>query len=328
MRSAIWWCFLLSFLILPGCSGIQSALDPAGREAERIAMLFWWMVGGTAVIWTAVMALGYDCVRARPESFTQRHADLIIIGGGAVVPTVVLAVLLIFGLAMLPGLVAPAPPGSLTIVVDGELWWWRIRYPTSEGQGVSLANEIHLPVNETVEFQLETDNVIHSFWIPALGGKMDMLPGRGTRLALTPTRIGVFRGVCAEYCGDSHALMTFDVVVESRANFDRWLAHQSESAAEPTDELTTRGQQIFLANGCGACHSVRGTRATGVVGPDLTHVGSRLNIAAGTFACEPAQLERWIALTDEVKPGSRMPRFSMLKPDELQAVAAYLKGLK
>ncbi len=256
------------------------------------------------------------------------NPNLIIVGGGVVVPTLVLAVLLIFGLAMLPGLVAPAPAGSLIISVDGELWWWRVRYPSSTGEGVSLANEIHLPVGETVEFQLESDNVIHSFWIPSLGGKVDMLPGRVTRLALTPTRTGVFRGVCAEYCGDSHALMKFDVVVESKADFNRWLAHQSQPSVPPVDQLATRGQEAFLANGCGACHSVRGTRAAGVIGPDLTHVGSRLSIAAVTLPCEIEHFEQWIAFTDDVKPGSRMPRFSMLNKDELHALAAYLKGLK
>lgn len=328
MRGAGQWFLWASVLWLAGCSGIQSALDPASLEADRIATLFWWMVAGAGVIWLAVMALAVYCVRARPESFSQRRANLIIIGGGAVVPTVVLAVLLVFGLAMLPSLVAPAPAGSLTIAVDGELWWWRVRYPASDGVGVSLANEIHLPVGETVEFQLQSDNVIHSFWIPALGGKMDLLPGRVTRLALTPTRTGVFRGVCAEYCGDSHALMQFDVVVESKADFNRWLVHQSQPAVSPVDQLAIRGKQAFLANGCGACHTIRGTGAEGVVGPDLTHIGGRRSIAAVTLPCEAEHLERWIAVTDEVKPGSRMPRFSMLKSDELHALAAYLKGLK
>lgn len=328
MRGAVRWCLSLSVLMLPGCSGVQSALDPASLEAERIAWLFWWMVIGTAVIWLAVMLLAFYCLRVRPESFTQRRANWIIIGGGTFFPTIVLAILLIFGLAMLPPLLAPAPAGSRTVVVDGEMWWWRVRYPSTEGEGVSLANEIHLPVGETVQFQLECDNVVHSFWIPALGGKVDMFPGRVTHLALTPTRTGVFRGVCAEYCGDSHALMKFDVVVEPRADFDRWLTHQSQPAASPSTDLTTRGQALFLRHGCGACHTVRGTRADGAIGPDLTHVGSRLTIAAATLPCEPQHFERWIAFTDDVKPGSRMPRYSMLKQDELQALAAYLKGLR
>lgn len=338
MRGAIrcFWCALL--LWSAGCSGVQSVLDPAGREAERIAELFWWMVGGAAVIWLGVMALMVYCVRARPESFNRRRERLMIVGGGVVVPTVLLAVLLVFGLAMLPGLVAPAPAGSLTIAVDGELWWWRVRYEQPGGDlpplvkggngGVVLANEIHLPVGEPVEFRLRSDNVIHSFWIPALGGKMDMIPGRVTRLALTPTRTGVFRGVCAEYCGTSHALMQFYVVVQEKEEFNRWLAQQAQPAEAPTELLARRGQDSFLANGCSACHTVRGTEAKGVIGPDLTHMGSRLSIAAGTLPNELDHLRRWIALPEKVKPGARMPKFAMLPPDELEALAVYLKGLK
>jgi cytochrome c oxidase subunit 2 len=328
MRGAI-RCFLCAAVLWSvGCSGVQSALDPAGREAERIAELFWWMVAGATIIWLGVMALAFYCVRARPESFSRRRERLMIVGGGVVVPTVLLAVLLIFGLAMLPGLIAPAPAGSLKIAVDGELWWWRVRYEQPSGAPVVLANEIHLPVGKPVEFRLASDNVIHSFWIPALGGKMDMIPGRVTRLALTPTRTGVFRGVCAEYCGTSHALMQFYVVVQEKDEFDRWLAHQAQPAEPPTEVLARRGQDLFLANGCSACHTVRGTEASGVIGPDLTHVGSRLSIAAGTLPNELDHFRRWIALPEEVKPGARMPKFAMLPPDELQALAVYLKGLK
>jgi cytochrome c oxidase subunit 2 len=328
MRGRIRCLWYAGVLLSAGCSGVPSAVDPAGREAERIAALFWWMVAGAAVVWLGVIGLALYCVRARPESFSRRRARLIIVGGGAVVPTVVLAILLAFGLAMLPGLIAPAPAGSLKIEVDGELWWWRVRYQSPSGEPVALANEIHLPVGEPVEFRLESDNVIHSFWIPALGGKMDMIPGRVTRLALTPTRTGVFRGVCGEYCGTSHALMQFYVVVQEKEEFERWLARQAQPAETPTEPLAKRGQGLFLANGCSACHTVRGTPASGVIGPDLTHVGSRLSIAAGTLPTEPDNFRRWIALTEEVKPGAHMPKFAMLPAEELQALAIYLESLK
>lgn len=322
-------CVLCASVFVPvGCSGVQSALEPAGREAERIAALFWWMVAGAVVVWLGVLALAFYCMQARPESFSRRRQQLVIVGGGAVVPTVVLGTLLAFGLGMLPSLVAPAPAGSLKIVVAGEMWWWRVRYEQPGGEPVVLANEIHLPVGEPVEFQLESDNVIHSFWIPPLAGKMDMIPGRTTRLAMTPTRTGTFRGVCAEYCGSSHALMKFDVVVEEKDEFNRWLAHQAQPAESPTEPLARRGQESFLANGCSACHVVRGTPAAGVIGPDLTHVGSRLSIAAATLPGEPDHFRRWIAFTEDVKPGSHMPRFAMLPQEELQALAVYLKGLK
>jgi cytochrome c oxidase subunit 2 len=208
------------------------------------------------------------------------------------------------------------------------MWWWRVRYQSASGPSVELANEIHLPVGEPVEFQLESDNVIHSFWIPSLGGKMDMIPGRVTRLVLTPTRTGLFRGACAEYCGTSHALMTFDVIVEEKPEFDRWLAHQAQLAKPSTEPVAKQGQDLFLATGCHACHTVRGTPASGIIGPDLTHVGSRLSLAAGTLPAEHDEFRRWIALTEDVKPGAYMPKFDMLPAEQLHALAVYLKGLE
>ncbi len=311
-----------------GHGRIQSALDSAGIEAANIADLFWWMVAGASLVWLGVMVLTWHSARAHPESFNRRREAFIVVGCGAILPTIVLAILLVFGLSALPKLVAPAPPESLKVVVSGEMWWWRVRYQPSNGEAVVTANEIHLPVGEPVQFLLESDNVIHSFWIPSLAGKMDMIPGRTTRLALTPTRTGVFRGVCAEYCGTSHALMKFDVVVEEKDQFNRWLAHQATPAAPPDNPLAQRGEKQFLANGCGACHTVRGANAAGVVGPDLTHVGSRLSIAAASWPNEPDHLRRWLADTDKIKPGAYMPKFDMLPSDDVNAMADYLKGLK
>lgn len=311
-----------------GCSGVQSALDPAGNEAQKIAQLFWWMTGGSIVVWVGVIALLIYSVRTRPESFTRRKARMMIVGGGVVVPVLVLTVLLLYGLAPIPAMLAPAPPGSLTISVSGEQWWWRVHYLPAGQNPIPLANEIRLPVGEPVEFHLESPDVIHSFWIPALGGKMDMIPGRKTRLVLTPTRTGVFRGACAEYCGASHAWMAFSVVVQQRNEFDAWLSHQAQPAAPPQDELATRGGELFLANGCGACHTVRGTPAAGVVGPDLTHVGGRLSLAAGVLPNEPDAFARWVQHTHAVKPEVLMPSFHMLPAEDIRALAAYLEGLK
>ena len=315
-------------LVLAGCSGPQSALEPAGRGAERIADLFWWMTVGAVVIWLAVIALALYAERVRPEAHSRRQANALIIGGGAIIPTVVLAGLLVYGLALTPDLLAPAPEGSLKIAVTGEQWWWRVRYLPPGGGSVELANEIRLPVGDHVEFRLESPDVIHSFWIPSLGGKLDMIPGRLTRLTLEPTRTGVFRGACAEYCGTSHALMSFAVVVLDKADFAAWLERQQQPAQAPAEPLADRGRELFLANGCGACHAVRGTSADGVVGPDLTHVGSRLSLGAGILPNEPDGFFRWIARTEEVKPGVHMPAFGMLPAEDLQALAVYLDGLQ
>ncbi|HBJ83739.1 MAG TPA: cytochrome c oxidase subunit II [Verrucomicrobiales bacterium] len=315
-------------LALIGGSGVQSSLDPAGREAERIAALFWWMTGGTVVIWLSMVALAFYAIHARPEAHTEKRARLFIIGGGALVPTVVLGGLLTYGLSMLPDLIAKAPDGSLRIAVTGEQWWWRVRYVLPEGGEVVTANEIRLPVGEPVQFDLDSPDVIHSFWIPTIGGKMDMIPGRQTRLVLHPTRTGTFRGVCAEYCGASHTYMAFYAVVMEKADFKRWLEEQRQPAAEPVDPLTKQGREHFLANGCSACHTVRGIGADGLVGPDLTHLGSRLSLGAGFLPNDLETLTRWIARTNEVKPGVHMPHFRMLPADELHALAAYLASLK
>lgn len=317
-----------TLLLFTGCSGVQSALDPAGREAELMSNMFWLMTAGAIVIWLALIVLALWSVRTPPESNTRRRSRLIIIGGGAVFPTLVLTALLIYGLKPIPALLAPAPEGSLKIAVTGEQWWWRVRYLQPNGPEVVLANEIRLPVGEPVEFRLDSPDVIHAFWIPSLAGKVDMIPGRINRLVLTPTRTGVFRGACAEYCGTSHALMAFNVVVQERADFDRWLAGQAAPAQPATEPTAVRGQELFAANGCAACHTVRGTAAAGVIGPDLTHVGSRLSLAAGSLDNEPDSYQRWIGHSTNVKPGVLMPPFHMLPPEELQAIAAYLDGLK
>lgn len=328
------WGLAIALLTFSSCQGEQSALAPAGRGSEQIAELWWWMVSGATVIWLIVTGLLLYAIYGHPPE-NRRQAGMLIIGGGVVVPTVVLAVLLTFGLSLLPDLVAPAPNDALEIHVTGEQWWWRNHYTHFPSIGtaettepIAVANEIHLPVGEVVEFRLTSADVIHAFWIPALGGKVDMIPGRTNRLRLEPTRTGVFRGVCAEYCGASHALMAFVVVVEEKHEFEEWLRRQAMPAQTPISALAKRGRDVFQSYGCGACHTVRGTSADGVVGPDLTHVGGRQSLAAGTLVCEPSNLQRWLKHPDVIKPDVLMPAFDMLPNEDLEALAAYLDGLE
>jgi cytochrome c oxidase subunit 2 len=310
------------------CDGPQSALDPAGLGAERLAGLFFAMTGAAAAIWCATVGLAVYATYARREPSGAASSWWLIVGGGVVAPTVVLTGTLAFGLTLLPPLLPDSNESDLTIEVIGEQWWWRVRYLPKDGAPVDLANEIRLPAGATVLLTLASDNVIHSFWIPALGGKVDMIPGRETRLVLHPTVAGVYRGVCAEYCGTSHALMAFRTVVHEQREFDDWLARQAAPAAVPTDELAAAGGDAFLRNGCGACHTVRGTPASGTVGPDLTHVGSRLSLGAGTLPNDPQAFLGWISLADEIKPGVHMPAFGMLPTSEVRALAAYLEALQ
>ena len=317
---------LAAVVLFVGCRGPQSALSPAGRGAEQLFELFIIMALGAAVIWAIVVGLGVHAL-LWPGAANPRKAALYVIGGGAFFPTLVLTALLAYGLAILPGQVEPAPEGSLQIKVTGHQWWWRVEYASVE-RPFATANEIHLPVGEPVQFLLESGDVIHAFWIPSLGGKVDMIPGRQTRLTLHPTRTGVFRGTCAEYCGGSHAWMSFDVVVQEKDEFERWLAQQAAPAQQPESAAAARGAELFLANGCGACHAVRGTPADGRVGPDLTHVGGRLTLGAGLLSADEENFHTWIANPNSVKPEAKMPHFSMLAPDDLRALSTYLDGLR
>lgn len=309
------------------CSGPQSALDPAGADAERIAHLFTVMLAGSAIIWIGVVAAAVYAVHVKSDAHSERDAMLFVVGGGVALPTAVLGALLWYGLPVLPHVMALAPDDALRVHVTGKQWWWRVQYVTTDGL-VETANELRLPVGQRVELQLASPDVIHSFWVPAIAGKMDMIPGRITRLALEPTRIGTFRGTCAEYCGAAHALMAFRVVVTDGGEFERWLEAQARPAASPPDRVAARGQEVFTENGCTACHTVRGTSAVGQIGPDLTHVASRAEIGAGTVPNAPANLVRWIADTDRLKPGVHMPAFRALTPDDLSALAAYLSRLQ
>lgn len=309
------------------CSGIQSTLDPAGEEARQVAQLFWVMVVGGGAIWLAVVGLLLYATRERRPLLGEHHVGRLIFWAGAAVPSLLLFALLGYALWLLPWLrpfADASEPKTLRVEVTGEQFWWRIAYQEPGGAQVHAANEIRLPVGERVEFVLRATDVIHSFWIPSLGGKMDMIPGRENRLSLLATKPGIYRGACAEYCGASHALMAFTTIVMEPQAFRDWLAAQAASSPG----IPAAGREHFLRNGCGACHRVAGTEADGTVGPDLSHVGSRMSIGAGTLANDEASLARFTAHPEFVKPGSRMPGFSMLSKEDVAAIAGWLRGLK
>ncbi|MCJ8142253.1 cytochrome c oxidase subunit II [Ancylobacter sp. A5.8] len=307
-------------MMLGACSGTQSALDPAGREAGEVATLFWVMLVGAAVIWLAVIGTAVFASRWQGRPVSERAGLRLVLWGGAIVPTLVLAALLAYGLRLMPALRAGEP--ALTVEVTGEQYWWRVSYRGPDGAAIESGNELRLPAGHAAEILLTSADVIHSFWIPSLAGKLDMIPGRTNRLVLHPERIGTYRGVCAEFCGRSHTFMAFTVIVMEPAAFEAWLARQAAPAATAADE------GAFLANGCGGCHSVRGTPATGTIGPDLTHLADRAMLGAGLFANTPENLRRFVAEAEEVKPGSRMPSFGMLPPQDLDAITAYLGSLR
>lgn len=311
---------------LAGCDGPQSALQTAGREAVAAAGLFWIMLVGAGVIWTAVIGTAVYATRVRRGPHRERIARWFLLGGGVALPVVVLTTLLVYGLSLMSGLRAEGE--GLRLSVTGEQWWWRVSYETSNGTVVRSDNEIRLPVGRRTELLLDSPDVIHSFWIPSLGGKMDMIPGRTTRLVLEPEQAGTYRGACAEYCGPSHALMAFSVEVMEQAAFEDWLAAQAEPAEQPQEVPATRGARLFQDVGCGACHTIRGTAAAGDIGPELTHLASRRTLAAGTLPMTREALVRWIRDPEAVKPGARMPAFDVLGEARMADIAAYLASLK
>jgi len=314
-------------LLLAGCEGRQAVLAPIGADAARLADLSWLLFLAGAAIFVLVMALvavalaGGKAVR---NALGSRRA---ILAGGVAFPVVVLAALLLHTLGLAAALNARAEEGGpLRIAVTGRQYWWEVRYPDL---GIVTANEIHIPVGRPVELLLDSGDVIHSLWIPALHGKRDMIPGRVNRLAVRADRPGVVRGQCAEFCGTQHALMALFVVAAEAAEFTRWVERQKTPVQPPQDEGLARGWRAFGMAGCGACHAVRGTPWQGRIGPDLTLVGARLSLGAGTLDNNHATLAGWIGAPQALKEGNRMPGFAaVLTGPELRAVAAWLGSLK
>ncbi|NGP17133.1 cytochrome c oxidase subunit II [Devosia aurantiaca] len=310
---------LVSAATLAACNTEQSMLHPAGEDAAAVNSLFWAMAIGAAIIWIIVMGTTVYAVLGKKRPKSEKFADRFILLGGVAFPTVTLAALLVFGLALLPDWVRADAP-DLRVHVTAEQYWWRIAYEQPDGSMVDTANELFLPQGQTAEFVLNSTDVIHSFWIPTLGGKIDVIPGRTNLWRLKPTEAGVYRGVCAEFCGPSHALMAFPVIVEAQADFDARLAREAAPAAASND--------LFLATGCGACHAIRGTEAAGRVGPDLTHFASRRTMAAGTLPISAENLAAWLLDPDHIKPDVRMPGYDSLGQSERDALVSYLLELR
>jgi cytochrome c oxidase subunit II len=312
---------------LAGCTGAQSVLDPSGPAAERIALLAWVLFGLCGAIFLAVLAATWIAIRG-PRTARARLASAgSVMVGGIAFPMLTLTGLLAYGIWLTQASVGPEGGTSFRVEVVGEQWWWRVGYVGEDGHRIAGANEIRIPVGVPVEFTLRSADVIHSFWVPNLGGKVDMIPGHTTKLRLMADRAGVFRGQCAEYCGGPHALMALEVVAMPPAEHGQWLLDQSAPAAEPRTEAARLGRSLFRAAGCGACHTIRGTDAAGTIGPDLTHVGSRMSLAGATLPNGKASLVRWIRDNQHIKPENLMLPYRNFSDAALDTVASYLEGL-
>ena len=321
---------MLLVVVLTGIStgcGNQSTLSPDSHASHVIGSLWWGMLAGSAVLFAVVVALLlYGLLRRHGSDPDDRKTigsgTWIVAIGGFVIPLVVLVALFAVTVAALPA-TSPSGKTQLTIDVSARQWFWSVDYPAS---GVRTANEIHIPVGVSVQVRVASPDVIHSLWVPALNRKIDVIPGQVNQVDWRADRPGVFRGQCAEYCGVEHARMALYVVAESPAQFAAWLRDQARPAPQPSTAFLERGQQIFLGSACEYCHTIAGTNASGTIGPDLTHIASRLSIGAGTLPNNEGDLAGWILDPQHFKPDNKMPA-TALTGAELQPLLAYLESL-
>jgi len=313
-----------------GCSGNQSALDPQGAPAIHVEHLIIGITVICTVVWLLVMiVLGWALLRKRSgDGGEARERPLTMSVGSAVAATVmIIAGLTIASFYTTRGIGLPEN-APLTITVRGQQWWWQVIYADANpALSFQTANEIHIPVGQDVRIQLESADVVHSFWVPSLAGKQDLVPGRSNSLLLRAERPGNYRGQCAEFCGLQHTHMAMMVIADEPADYQRWIAVQRENGVMPTDPDAAAGKLAFLSRPCAACHTVRGTPAIGTTGPDLTHVGSRQTIAAGLLETTRGSLAAWIADPQTLKPGNNMPMVPLTSV-ELRNISAYMESLK
>lgn len=314
--------------LLGGCSAQSpSIIRPFGPGAARMAGLWWLLFGIATGVCVVVIGLELIAVFRRRGERTRIKAGgtWFVVIAGVAIPAVILTIVYGVGLGDMKALQQPSK-SAVTVDVIGHQWWWEVRYP---GKGVVTANEIHVPVGQVVHLRLQTDDVNHSFWVPQLMPKTDLVAGRINNTWLTADRAGTYHGQCAEYCGLQHANMAFQVVAQPVGAYQSWLSEQAKDApgvaAAASDPLIKRGEHVIETASCSSCHTVRGTSADGTVGPDLTHVGDRTFIAAGTVRNNPGNLSGWIADSQSIKPGNKMPP-QPLSPRDLHAVVAFLEA--
>lgn len=326
-------------LLLAGCEDVQSTFNPQGPAAQRIAHLSWLMTILFLVITLAMWVL-IAWAAARQKGTLDEHAPIDAGGGqgwiaigGLAIPLAVLCLIFVLGLRLLASFPIHDPMNRKAlkpdILIIGHQWWWEVHYLDGPpDMQFTTANEIHIPAHQTVTLELESQDVIHSFWVPALHGKVDMIPGHPNYVRIEAAHAGNFAGECAEYCGEQHAHMRLLVVAQEPTDYQAWTQQQLKPAAEPTDPEEQAGEQIFLSGACSMCHQIRGTVAAGHVAPDLTHIASRQFIASDSFPNNTAWLEAWVTHAQSLKPGALMPDLTQYSGVQLQELVAYLRSLQ
>jgi cytochrome c oxidase subunit 2 len=332
---------LVAMLCLSGCGGIQNSINPAGPQADSLSRLWWLMFVVCSIVFVIVMIALLLALRHRtrepqfasapilepsPQEETRRRNVVI---SAVTITAIILFVFLIVSYSAGRSLTADlAQKNGLAIELTGHQWWWEVRYDDVDASNIfTTANEIHIPVGVPVIFTLKGADVIHSFWVPNLAGKKDLIPGKINTIWLQADKPGVYRGQCAEYCGLQHARMALWVVAEPQEQFNAWRQNQTQSSVSPTTDSQKHGQQVFLTSTCVMCHAINGTRAGSNFGPNLTHVASRNTIAAATLANTRDHLAQWVKDSQSFKPGNKMPQNNLGESD-LQSLLDYLQSLK
>jgi cytochrome c oxidase subunit 2 len=303
--------------------------DPAGPYAASITLLSWVLLAMAGAVFLVVLAALWVALRGRPASRRKLGGTTVIWVGGIAFPVVVLSLLLVYGLTLTRSLTEPVRGDEMRIRVTGEMWWWRVTYLGPDGEPFMLdANELHIPTGEPVVLELTSADVIHSFWVPRLSGKLDMIPGRWNLMKIQADQPGVYGGQCAEYCGGPHALMGLVVVAHPPEQFRRLIAARlaARAADRPMTPLMAKGAALFSSAGCAACHRIAETQANGIAGPDLTYVGTRRSLGAGILPNNMGTMMGWIGNSQAIKPDNRMPPYTVLSGEELAALAAYLEA--
>ena len=306
-------------------------LSAQGPGAKKIASLWWWVLGGCSfgmLFVTALLVLAWlrrgSMGPGREPGERTGWIVVLTLGVGVMIAGMV-ALFIAADVFAIRGTEAPAAAATaMTVTAVGHQWYWEFDY---RGTNIVTADEMHIPVRTPVRVDVRTGDVIHSFWVPELNRKIDAIPGQPNAIELYADRVGVYRGECLQYCGLQHAHMDFLVFADPPARFRAWLDDQRRAARAPASALARRGEQAFMHGSCQSCHTIRGTSASGTVGPDLTHLASRTTLAAVTIPNDRADLSRWIVDAQSIKPGSQMPDIRLTAP-RLQALVAYLEGLR
>ncbi len=317
---------VLLALLVTGCQGdrVQSSLHPAGPAAQTIATLWWVLLAVCGIYTVGTFALFFYAIfRPKQEESPQKTGNTFIMVGGVILPFFVLLGLLIYSVQATTNL--RAPDTELTIRVVGYRFWWHVEYPD---YGIVDANELYIPVGQPVRLELKSADVIHSFWVPQLAGKMDMFPDVDTELWIQADREGVYRGQCAEFCGVQHAKMAFEVIALPPKDFAAWVAEKQQSRPDQESEVFKQGHEVFMRHGCAGCHAIRDTNAVARAGPDLTLMGNRRMLGAATVKNTRENMRDWLENPNRVKPGVLMPPTEEISEEEIEALVDYMLSLK